>query len=332
MNTPKLILLYGFASSGKTTLSKKYTDEHPLSMAFEGDQIISMMGGWREQEDKARRLVFEHTKSIVKNQLEAGYDVLLPYLLTEPKDAEVFENIAQEIEVPFFEVYLDIERKQAIERLLKRGCWGEEGSPKLTEDDMGEINDLYDTMETAMKERPNVTSIKSVEDAIEETYQLFLRTLPGHAPIHVDEQHWAILEITKKTKPKSVTEDTATKSATTVTHIPVEDITPKSDKATKDATTKHITIEDATDENSSPEDTAVRDTEDVVNKNATTEDTATKEDVAEEKTTESGTDENKVKAKKRLLKLPHIQHSWFLNTKKSIQARSIESFFFESKD
>jgi DNA transposition AAA+ family ATPase len=57
MKKPKLILLYGFASSGKTTLSKKYISEHPLALSIEGDQIINMMGQWRANENEARELV-----------------------------------------------------------------------------------------------------------------------------------------------------------------------------------------------------------------------------------------------------------------------------------
>lgn len=174
MNKPKLILLYGFASSGKTTLAKKYTHEHPLSIAIEGDQIISMMGHWRKHENEARELVFEHTKSIVKNHLSAGYDVLLPYLLTNPNHASEFEKLAKDSSAPFYEAYVEIKRDDAIERLLARGVWGEEGSPKLTSYDLPEINNLFDTMEQAMNERNNIKTIPSELGDIQGTYEKLL--------------------------------------------------------------------------------------------------------------------------------------------------------------
>lgn len=174
MNEPKLILLYGFASSGKTTLAKKYTDEHPLSIAIEGDQIISMMGQWRKHENEARKLVFEHTKSIAKKHLSAGHDVLLPYLLTNPSHAQELEMLAKESSVPFHEVSIEINRDDAIERLLARGVWGEEGSPRLTNDDMPEINNLFDTMETAMSERDTIKRIHSELGDIQGTYEKLL--------------------------------------------------------------------------------------------------------------------------------------------------------------
>jgi predicted kinase len=174
MNQPKLILLYGFASSGKTTLAKKYLDEHPLALAIEVDQIISMMGQWRKFEEQARKIVFDHSKAIVKNHLLAGHDVLLPYLLTNPKHAGECETIAIETSASFYEVHINIGREEAIERLLVRGVWGEEGSPKLTTNDLPEISDLYDTMEKAMAERENVLSISSDVGDVEGTYKKFL--------------------------------------------------------------------------------------------------------------------------------------------------------------
>lgn len=177
MNKPKLVLLYGFASSGKTTLSKKYLSEHPLSISIEGDQIISMMGQWRENEDEAREIVFEDTQAIVRIHLAKSRDVLLPYLLTDHRHAETFEKIAEEMSAYFFEVKINTERSDAIERLLIRGTWGEEGSPELTEADLLEINALYDAMEKAMSHRSNVQMISSDLGDIDGTYSKFIEAL-----------------------------------------------------------------------------------------------------------------------------------------------------------
>ncbi len=177
MRQPKLILLYGFAASGKTTLAKRYVDEHPLAIAIEGDQIIGMMGQWRKHEDEARKLVFEHTKSITENQLEAGYDVVLPYLLTDSTHAQAFEEIAKRLDVSFYEIYIETEKDEAIDRLLKRGVWGEDGSPKLSKDDLPEIENLFERMTKAMSERLNITTIASVLGDIEGTYTKLLTSV-----------------------------------------------------------------------------------------------------------------------------------------------------------
>lgn len=170
----KLIILYGFAASGKTTLAKLYIDEHPLALAFEGDLLIGMMGQWRKYEIEARRIIFEHTKSIIKNQLLAGKDVIIPYLLTVANDIESFEDIANECGVEFIEVYIKFEKEEAVENLLRRGVWGEEGSPQLTENDLPEIYRLYEIMATAMEKRDQAKIVTSKLGDIEGTYKKFL--------------------------------------------------------------------------------------------------------------------------------------------------------------
>ena len=64
-------------------------------------------------------------------------------------------------------------KEDAIRRLLKRGTWGEEGSPQLTEADLPEITGLYETMEKAMNERRDVKTIVSEVGDIDGTYQKF---------------------------------------------------------------------------------------------------------------------------------------------------------------
>jgi predicted kinase len=177
MKNPKLIILYGFASSGKTTLAKRYVDEHPLTIAIEGDQIIGMIGQWRKNEDEARSMVFGHTQSITENHLTAGYDVMIPHLLSDSTQIEVFENIAKECGASFHEIYIEIEKEDAVNRLLERGCWGEEGSRQLTEDDRAMLVNRYEYMTNVMKERTNTKSISSVVGEIEETYKKLLEAI-----------------------------------------------------------------------------------------------------------------------------------------------------------
>lgn len=173
----KLILLNGSASVGKSTITKLFLQENPLAIGFEGDQLISMMGCWRENENEARTLVFQHTKQIAETHLKAGYSVLLPYLLTEPSQADVFERIARDNNAKFVEIVLFVERDEAVARLLERGVWGEEGSSKLTEKDTLEIEVLYDKMMTALKSRPNTQYINVKKGDVQGTYSQFKELL-----------------------------------------------------------------------------------------------------------------------------------------------------------
>lgn len=167
---PKLILLEGFAGSGKSTIARRYTNEHPLTMNLEGDQIITMLGQWLQYEDRARKLVFELTKAMVTTCLATNHDVVVPYLPTHPDHAPAFERIAQETGSTFYEVVLDVERPAAIQR----GSWGEEDTEPITQADLPVIHDLHDRVEAALEGRPEATRIASVYGNPADTYRQFL--------------------------------------------------------------------------------------------------------------------------------------------------------------
>jgi chloramphenicol 3-O-phosphotransferase len=40
MTKARLIVLNGFAAAGKTTIAKKYIDEHSMALALEADAIV----------------------------------------------------------------------------------------------------------------------------------------------------------------------------------------------------------------------------------------------------------------------------------------------------
>ena len=174
---PKLILLNGFAGVGKTTIAKRYIDDHPLTLSIEGDEIIVMFGQWLTHEEQAREYVFALTKSMIDTHLRHGRTVLLPYLLTNAQHAEAFGNIAAKQTAHFYEIFLTVNKEDAIERLLARGVWGEAGSPALTEKDLPVITTLYDTMIRETGKRLQTTSIHPFRNDIDRTYNAFLEAI-----------------------------------------------------------------------------------------------------------------------------------------------------------
>lgn len=170
----KLILLNGPAGVGKSTIARRYIDEHPLSMSIEGDQIIGMIGAWRQNELEARKLKLAQIQGMVELALSAGNNVILPYLVTDATHVEIFEKIAERHNANFYEVILAVEKEDAVARLLERGRWGEEGSKQLTEEDTPRIEGLYDLMMLELRKRPNVVSIQAMKGDIDTTYSDFL--------------------------------------------------------------------------------------------------------------------------------------------------------------
>lgn len=175
MSRPKLILLNGFAAAGKTTIAKRYITEHSLALALEADALVDNIGGWHKHEAEVRRLTFATTKAILRAYLPSGHDVVLPYLMTDAAEAAAFEAIAAACQAEYYEVLLHSDRDAAIARLLRRGRWGEATSPPLTEQDLPEINKLYDRMSAALAARPPQLTIRLAGRSPAETYEELLR-------------------------------------------------------------------------------------------------------------------------------------------------------------
>ncbi|MES2971283.1 MAG: AAA family ATPase [Patescibacteria group bacterium] len=177
MSSPRVILLNGFAGSGKSTIARMYVDNHPLAMVIEGDELIVNIGDWLDHEDEARDLVFALTKEMLRASLSLGHDVIIPYLATNAEEVAELEQIATSSNSRFYEFYLATHKDHAVQRLLNRGAWGEAGLPPLTSDDTPRITQLYEHMEAALPKRPNQTHVQIKEGSPVDTYQEVLKSI-----------------------------------------------------------------------------------------------------------------------------------------------------------
>lgn len=176
-HTPNLILLGGSIGAGKTTLAERYVRDRPLALHLKRDELITMLGRWLEHEDDAEAAVVELMKSMARTHLKDGHDVIVPYMLFEPRHAQVFEEIAHSQGANFFEIVLDVTKEETVAFALERGSWGEPGTHPITEKDIPIIQSKYDSMMRALKERPATVYLPARKGSVEETYQELLRTV-----------------------------------------------------------------------------------------------------------------------------------------------------------
>lgn len=177
MKKPNFILLNGFAGAGKSTIAQRYIANHPLAFVIEGDELIVNLGHWLEREEEARELVYEMIKSLLAIHLSKGYDVVLPYLVTDNHHIKEFESIAADTGATFYNFLLFNEKEIAIQRLLDRGTWGEAGTDPLSDKDKPEIERLHNAMEQQLEHQDRVIVIDQSSLSIDETYNYITNSM-----------------------------------------------------------------------------------------------------------------------------------------------------------
>ena len=179
MAKTRLIVLSGFAASGKSTIAQKYIAEHDLTLALEVDSLVNNIGKWHEHRDEVRQLSFDLAKSILKTYLQSGHDVILPYYTLSVDHIQSFESIANDYGAEYYEVILYNERATAIERLMKRGTWGESKLPLITEEDRPKLESDFDKMESVFKQRQKAVKIQVTDQTPDQTYIELMSVLAG---------------------------------------------------------------------------------------------------------------------------------------------------------
>jgi len=103
---PKLIILNGPLGIGKTTLAKRYGEEHQLTLVLDIDDIRSMLSHWRERKNDSGPLSMQIALAMARTNLSAGHDVIVPQILQTVKLAESLEQLAQDCKAEYYEVLL----------------------------------------------------------------------------------------------------------------------------------------------------------------------------------------------------------------------------------
>jgi predicted kinase len=171
---PTLVLLNGPPAVGKSTLARRYADEHPLTLALEIDGVRAMLGSWLEEPHRSGLAARRIALAAATAHLEAGYDVVVPQLLTRREFVEELRATAERAGAAFRELTLMDARAPVVERAESRQEAGGFSARALAAKQGHTLADAYDAFADALAARPEaeVIDAASVDAAYDELVRL----------------------------------------------------------------------------------------------------------------------------------------------------------------
>jgi hypothetical protein len=119
---PRLIHLNGPSGVGKSTLARRYADEHPGTLVLDLDVLAGLIGGWEKNFSGALEVARGNGREMARRHLGDGFDVVLPQLVTVHDRAHdpALEEAAQAAGATYIEVALLIDDQHHLDRLHGR--------------------------------------------------------------------------------------------------------------------------------------------------------------------------------------------------------------------
>lgn len=167
---PRLILLNGPPACGKSTLARRYVDEHPLTLNLDVDLLRSLIGRWRDEPHAAGLLAREVALAAARAHLAAGHDVVVPQFLARPTFVEQLERLAPEVAATFHEVVLLDTKENMLRRYAERG--DDPADPWFEG-----LSAMYDRFVAMIATRPGARIVHVQDGEVDLTYRAVLRDL-----------------------------------------------------------------------------------------------------------------------------------------------------------
>ncbi|WP_326554852.1 AAA family ATPase [Micromonospora sp. NBC_01813] len=181
---PRLILLNGPPACGKSTLARRYVEDHPLALDLDIDRIRDLLGGWAEQPQPAGLLARSIALAAARTHLSSGHDVVIPQLVAQPVFIDQVEQVAHDTAAIFHEVLLLDTKENAIRRFVERTARGETPAHRHAAEmlerqgGVGELAALYDRLLSVVAARPATQVVQTHDGEPDQAYQDFLACLP----------------------------------------------------------------------------------------------------------------------------------------------------------
>ncbi|TDE16065.1 AAA family ATPase [Jiangella asiatica] len=180
---PRLIVLNGPPAIGKSTLARRYVDDHPLALNLDVDRVRDLIGGWRDDPHAAGLLARAIAVAAAAAHLRAGHDVVVPQYLGRPRFLEELEATAEAVGARFHELVLWDEKHGALRRFAERTRAGADpahldaAAHLDTQGGPAELSAMHDRLAALLPTRPRAVVVPTRDGDPDQAYRDLLAHL-----------------------------------------------------------------------------------------------------------------------------------------------------------
>jgi predicted kinase len=180
---PRLLHLNGPSGIGKSTVARLYADRHPGALDLDTDQLLPLIGGWREDFWATLAVGRRLAVAMAETHLRAGHDVVLPQLATALHEVEGFEAAARDAGAEYREIVLTAPKQHAFDRYSARASIMDSSTRRHIDDILAEqgglrlLDRIHDHVAQYLALRPACTVLDTEGLDPEQTYAVVLNSL-----------------------------------------------------------------------------------------------------------------------------------------------------------